>query len=525
MIEYEDFRRIIKVMTDEEIRHVTEMKYSDNSNRLFYKRLILFVRDNPEASSRIAQMELYNEIKPVAFKQLVHRIKGRILDQIISDQSIDSFPSYDMRAKEILRLRKKLIQFDVLTLRSLSDLSSRLITKIIQKAKKYEYYDILVFALYKKMRISGVRSDISAYHALNNEINYYERCRSVFHKSEHYIRKLYVDFNSNQELQQQYKNLVTYIVELEKDILLIKSRTIVFNLNRLKCELYSLREDFKSSKKVLTRSINLLIEQKELSSNYEFGLILLNLGIVNIQLFDFEESSVSLKKSLPFLKTLEENTCRVYQYQFLLSYYSINTKASEKYLDLLNNYLYSGLIKHYFAATVRYYNACIKFLKEDYTSSYLLLNDVKELEQDKESYNIAIRILSIMNQIELEKYEIADNLIENLRKHHERVRKTLVVTKRDEKIIHILVTLSRHSYRFRRTYRVREEAFNLLTSLEKDYRWKILSPEMIVFHEWFEAKTRDEKYDHFKVMPAMKKKYSRLHKAFVSLEEDVEYTQ
>ncbi|HNS13000.1 MAG TPA: hypothetical protein PKM97_10345, partial [Bacteroidia bacterium] len=142
-------------------------------------------------------------------------------------------------------------------------------------------------------------------------------------------------------------------------------------------------------------------------------------------------------------------------------------------------------------------------------------------EQDKEAWNISVRVLSIMNQIELENFEIADNLIDNLRKYYERIKKNLVVSKRDEKIIQILTALKGHSYHFRTTYRKKADAFDLLESLDSSYRWKILSPEMIIFHEWFKAKVANLKYDHFNLMPQMMKKYSGHKKASLSLSEDV----
>ena len=254
-----------------------------------------------------------------------------------------------------------------------------------------------------------------------------------------------------------------------------------------------LEDELEKSCSTWMELIALVQGNKYLNSTHGLANAYINLARVYLLVFDFERCSSALKRTLQLIKYFDPHASTYYNFKFLCGFYSGSKKSIELNLEILVSYLYSGIIVLYVADMVKFYHSCIKFIESEYSASYFLLNDVKALEQDKEAWNIAIRVLSIMNQIELENYEIADNLIDNLRKYHERIKKTLIVSKRDEKIIQILIALSGHSYHFRTTYRKKSDAFNLLDSMDTNYRWKIVSPEMIVFHEWFKAKTENTK--------------------------------
>ncbi len=525
MREFDDLKKIVGKLTEEEFRNELSLINVRPDKKSYYIQLIELVKEFPEIDAQEAQKHLYGRAKSIAFRQMVHRSKERLLDCLLLKDSIEKSPYYDDRAKEILILRKRLMQYDILNLRNLNDISIRFINKIIYKAKLFEYYDVLVIALYKKLRISLFISTKEDYSLQYKEIEHYEDCRVTFHKSEIYTRRLLWHVNSKENLIAHKKKLQLNIIELEADVVRTRSKSILYNLLILKVENNDMLEQYEVSKVIWRKIIGLLESNKHLNSMYGQGTAFINLGTVELRLFNFELAHDHFRKAFYFLKYLEPNKCVVYQSQFLLAFYSADTKNIEHFIDILNTYLYSGILVHYFAATVRYHNACLRFIQQDYPSSYLLLQDVRELEQEKESWNISIRILSILNQIELENFELADSLIENLRKHHERVRKTLPITKRDQLIIQILVALSRHSFNFRKTFRLKGSSFHHLDSIEAVYAWKILSPEMIVFNEWFKAKLEAKKYDHFEVMPAMKKKFASLHKGFVPLASDAESPQ
>ena len=144
MKEYDDLVLIIGVLSEHEYLSEIVDKRKKNSDDSFQVKLISFVIKNSLADKYQAQNFLYGRLKPVAFQQLVHRTKEKLLDTVSSDSLIKKYEYYDNRSRDILLLRKRLIQFDILVLRGLVKLSISLLNKIIQKAKDYEYYLSLI---------------------------------------------------------------------------------------------------------------------------------------------------------------------------------------------------------------------------------------------------------------------------------------------------------------------------------------------------------------------------------------------
>ena len=54
----------------------------------------------------------------------------------------------------------------------------------------------------------------------------------------------------------------------------------------------------------------------------------------------------------------------------------------------------------------------------------------------------------------------------------------------------ILTKLIQENYDFQITFNKRKKYFDLLTSSEGVFSWKIKSPELIIFHDWFNFKLR-----------------------------------
>jgi len=153
------------------------------------------------------------------------------------------------------------------------------------------------------------------------------------------------------------------------------------------------------------------------------------------------------------------------------------------------------------------YFAFAKFIESEYKSSLMLIQNTSEIEKDKSGWNITIRILTILNHIELENYNLAESLVENLRKHIERTDKVEPVSKRNLLISQVLFDLMRKSFDFKKTWKSKNKQILNLESGDAELRWQINTPEMIVFEEWFAAKLVGRNYDHVNVMAKMKKKF------------------
>ena len=155
MKEYMDLRKIVSNLTEEEYRYELTRYSKVSGENSQYKSLLSYLRTSVDSTFEETQVFIYGKGKKSAFKQLIYRSKDKIFELWLSKYSIINSQFYDNRAKEILALRKQLIQFDILCLRGMNDIGLKLVNQIIQKSKMYEYYELLVFALYKRCWLSG----------------------------------------------------------------------------------------------------------------------------------------------------------------------------------------------------------------------------------------------------------------------------------------------------------------------------------------------------------------------------------
>ena len=135
-----------------------------------------------------------------------------------------------------------------------------------------------------------------------------------------------------------------------------------------------------------------------------------------------------------------------------------------------------------------YLYAALKSYQGEIKKSNELLHDVKEIERDKEGWNLGNRVLTIINRIEENDFESADLKVLSLEKFIKRILKFRHVRKRDVIILRILIKLINESFDFEKVYLQRKKYFDLLESEDPEYAWKIKSPELIIFHDWFKKK-------------------------------------
>lgn len=131
MQEYNELKQLIRNLSDEEFKSEFTRIISQPKGKSFYLKLIDYVRYTQSSSSEEAQFFLYGSLKSGAFNQLIYRAKDNILESLMEKEKISKCLVYDERAKEILQLRKQLIQFDILCLRGLSEIARKMVNKII----------------------------------------------------------------------------------------------------------------------------------------------------------------------------------------------------------------------------------------------------------------------------------------------------------------------------------------------------------------------------------------------------------
>ena len=66
-----------------------------------------------------------------------------------------------------------------------------------------------------------------------------------------------------------------------------------------------------------------------------------------------------------------------------------------------------------------------------------------------------------------------------------------------------------NSFDFKIITKKHKELFESLSDYNSNNNWTLKSPEMLIFHEWFDAKVKGVAYDHVEVMKRLKKNNRR----------------
>ena len=105
-----------------------------------------------------------------------------------------------------------------------------------------------------------------------------------------------------------------------------------------------------------------------------------------------------------------------------------------------------------------------------------------------------IRIMRLLCSIEMLKLNMIDYDIESFRKYLERTAKQYEVRERDKLVLKVLLELVKYDYNFSLTSVVVETELEKLKSTDEQYAWNPDSPELILFHDWFDAKLLKKGY-------------------------------
>ena len=143
-----------------------------------------------------------------------------------------------------------------------------------------------------------------------------------------------------------------------------------------------------------------------------------------------------------------------------------------------------------------------------YRNSYVFLQETGAIGKDKEGWNIGIRILTILLKVEMILLESAEAHLESMRKYIERTDRKHLLRERDLLIFQLLKSLERESFNFKLVWQVHSEAFKQLSTNAGDVAWAPNTPELVVFHQWFQAKVRNQPYT-FKWQPGRSKHFRK----------------
>lgn len=490
---------------------------NDGEARLFEKILVSF--DEVKSVDSLKMLQLFKELrdaeytmteeeimlklsasyKPESFSKLLIRLRDKIYDSLTLDANIFRKDAYSEQYQRKLYVRKLTSVATIVHGRGNIPLALELYEKIILISKEFEIYTELCEALSITQQIKGISEGHEVYQNIQDQVIFYEKCRTEVQKAKHYYHELMsrIDFSASPDKEKEL--LEERIEKLKAGLAETNSASLEYYLLYLQIHLAQLNSDFDLAVQYNYRLVDLVKSNKAVYVKRALATALNELANSLLYLSKLDEAIKVIEEVLPLLPQNSFNTAVAKEMAFLSYFYLNEHLEAEKIIDdLLGNQYYNR--SDFIKSKRIFYKANLSFFKRDFQQVHNLLQDCRELENDKEGWNYGIRFLSIINDIERGFFDIADHKIESLRKFISRSKahsspRFMIGQK-------IFSQLVRHSYNFQDTFSNNRALFE---QLEQEHVWRIRSAELFPFEEWFKTKMTESSY-HFKVERLFEKK-------------------
>jgi len=486
------FKNLLEKLKREELKSLLKfLRYyqetGDTKNKSLH--LVETIISDPTCTVKDLQHELYSKENYHAFNKLLNRTKDKIYEVLLFDQNL-SKPHYSQRNRIVFEIRKKLVQSEILHLRGINDDLEAFQKKIISKAKQYEIYDSLIEALHARQRFMVLKGGKKIVEQIDREIEKFENSRIKVQRARKIWTRIGAIINQSNSPTHYLDDLIEQIQILKKDFEETNSAIIGFIYFMLDVEWHQVNQKYKEAETILHQLLELILKRPSIYTRTRHGEVLMNVANNEILLNDYSAAVKNSKLAQSYFEYKSINFDVSREIEFFARFYNGEISESEEIIDEIYNasrkrntpFLYSKRA---------YLFACLCTIKGNINLSNDLLLEVKEIEKDKEGWNLAKRILIIINRIETKDLESADLKVLSLEKFIKRILKFRHVRKRDVIILRILLKLINESFDFEKVYQQRKNYFDLLEGQDPDYAWKIKSPELIIFHEWFKKKLRE----------------------------------
>lgn len=431
-----------------------------------------------------------------SYRKLCERMLSKLLNLIANFENfkMDRSNYSDYYYNKVL-VTRNIYLVEVLKSKMLpSDWMIKQIQMTLKICDEFEFVEEGIAMEKNNLLFSYAVGDLSKVESYYNDLKRRVQYSLYINKAELYIYN-YIEHVQHKSIDDKSRisDIQLAVLDLEKNYNDSNLQTINFILLMLKLQLAHYEEKYLLAEEIILEIIRISEEYSALKRRSKLVQNYMNLAYTQFYLNKYEEAyQNALKASKDYLdKDYVLNNNRE-ACVFALIYLNRYPEAEE----WLEKMLSSGsegnspeqLSKRHLMMGV------LKYLQHDFKGAFKHLQFTKEVESDREGWNLGIRMLNIYLTLSTEKVDLADQRINAMRKHIERTSKMRNLRKRDIIIFRILSHLSRSGFDFKETWEERKKDFALLRSKTPDCFWVPRSHELIIFDQWFEAKMNNIPY-------------------------------
>ena len=520
------FSDLIEAMDSTEIEIAKKHIIAYDSNTTGESQKMFQIFSELAFKANFNYKSLKSKISPLvtdtSFNRQIRRTLYRVQESLIIDVNLKRKGLYNGIFRKRYEIRKRIMQASILNGKGLPEMANRLYDNIIKTSKSYELYDELIESLVFKKNIILLKNDKKQLNEINKKIDYYSNCRDMtqitknFYQS--YTMEQFKKGGKNDKINFLLKHIEITSDYYEKT----KSANIKSQDLLLRMEYYYIIDDFEGEEKAGIELLDLMSKSKAVYSKGRIIYVCNNLAnskIANLKFkecYDYVEKSienVGVYSNINYITAIQRQVTSL----FYLEEYSKAKELANKVGSLL------GLEKYPFHKAFSVYQTALNhFAVGEFKEAYVLLSNLKEIEKDKEGWNVWVKIMRILCSIEMLRLNLIDYDVENFRKYIQRLDKLYEVRKRDKLVLKVLRDLDRYNYDFSEVADKSDDLLKQLKSTLAELEWDPKSPEMILFHDWFDAKLEKREYkpnfEPYREKLAKKQKSSKMIESLPQLD-------
>jgi tetratricopeptide (TPR) repeat protein len=466
--------------------------FEESNHELMELKLFKFILVHE--SDIITDEEIINETSSKRVTDLKNNLFQKVLEALTLDKYITNSTLFNEHDRIFFQLKKKLLLCRI-TLRTANQKKTEalnvLLDEIIDKAKSFEIYEVLIEALRIRKYFGGIRQGSDDFEKIAKELEFYEYSnKAVFDSADnYYLLILNNDFVKSLSAKEVNKHIADSIKRMENDFKKTKSEQVNYYLHIMKFALCETRKDYKGAIKYCEQLISILKKEKAVFREERMGYAYTNLCQYHTYLGKTSEALKEAKKAQQYYLEDSFNNAIAKELEFYTNFYCELFTDSNKCLNSLLSHsrIDTGEFRR---SKYIYYRACVFFAEGNYKEALSLLNESLEIEKDKTRWNISLRILNIMIFIEMDKINEAFTSLESLRKYMERTSKTEEVSPRDILIVKLLRELEKSGFEWETENKTTAGMLKQLSEKDSETSWEYFSSELIPFHEWVNKKIK-----------------------------------
>ncbi|MCF8256246.1 MAG: hypothetical protein K9J06_01750 [Flavobacteriales bacterium] len=448
---------------------------------------------------RVSQLFSKKVLTADARRMVLSRLYEKVLASLTLDVNIVRQEVYDDIAQARAQVAQGKIAAQMLVARGQRDAGLRELERSIMLAKKYELFHDLMEMLFIKRQYRSGRTSDSEVSALKDEILLFSAIRDAEVRARTYFDEVtrqygFKGLNHAVADSERLAFVETRVNELAVDFEVTKAAIVGYYYHLLRVELHQLQGQLEEAARHLLQLSHIVEHSPAIRNRIRLATAYANSGANAMWMHQFEESADFFKESLTHLRPNSRNHALMMEYLFRAQFYSGNLIMAKRTLESLVSD--PAIDQSEFQKAVRgYLMACVEFCLGNHGNVRRFLSHSQTIGQDKEGWNIGLRVLNILNAIDLADYDHADALILNLRQFVREGLKLAVLRPRDKHIVDILVELRRLGYDFAAVAHSKDRELGKLKQRTGVDAWQVQTPELICFHTWFNNRLQGRRYE------------------------------